>query len=121
MEEELESAANEYACGEYDPAAPWRWKGDLHVQSKESFIAGATWQKEQSGWIKCSERLPKLYQKCAFVISGSINPHRDGQVYGGAFLGLKGVAYNQYACFATPGVEFGASHWQPLPDKPQQV
>lgn len=50
MEEEqelLKDAANEYACGEYDPAAPWRWKGDTWSECKQGFLKGAQWQEDQ--------------------------------------------------------------------------
>lgn len=62
-----------------------------------------------SNWIKCSERLPEMYQQCLVCLIGSDDKiHMTVAHYNGdknKFLGV-----NRWRISAT--------HWQPLPEPP---
>lgn len=61
------------------------------------------------GWIRTADRLPEDMQGVLFVVKSRL-PHYNGKVYGGTYTG---------SGFVTPGVQFSASHWQPLPEPPK--
>lgn len=68
---------------------------------------GAQWRAEQSGWVKCEERLPQENQIVLFF-----DDHNEMAV--GFYNGLS-FDYSLEDYFVT---NYNVTHWQPLPEKP---
>lgn len=89
------------------------WKNERD-ELRQAFFTGAMWQKEQTGWIKCSERLPDIGER---VLVYAPNSHAIFMV---AYRNMRGTWKNSNGNYVHGDSDF-ITHWMPLPDKPQQL
>jgi hypothetical protein len=69
------------------------------------------WNTRASGWISCSDMMPKKDGEYICVINGEfkILPYRNGEFYSKCFDGVLRCCNSSVTC------------WMPLPEKPKEV